>query len=313
MKLGGLGERKIIEKLMNLFGTIVEDDSFYFEFGDSFILVTTDIITKKTHIPDNVSPEDAGYFFAALNLSDIAAIGGVPLYFMAAYSISRNFDLDYFLRFNMGIKKCLENYSVKMVGGDTKEGPNFTASGIVIGKTEKNLIMERKNFKPGQVVGITNNLGKNGAGYYLWKNGNNNGAKIMLDIEPRIIEGRELVKLGVRAAMDLSDGVFSSISQIKKQTGTGFKIFLDQIPIHPLAKDVSKNYNIPIEEISLNFGGEYELIFSVPPELWTTVENGMKSRGFSISKIGETWEGENLLISNGKEIMIYEKGYEHFK
>ncbi len=313
MEMKDLGERKIIERLMDLFGTIIEDDSFYFEDDDSFILVTTDTITRKTHIPDGVRPEKAGYFFGALNISDIAAMGGIPLYFMSAYSISRDFNFDYFISFNKGLKNCLDKYSVKMVGGDTKEGTDFNATGIVIGKTEKNFILERKNFKLGEVVGVTNSLGKNAAGYYLWKNGHEEGADIMLDIEPRIMEARELAINGVRSAMDLSDGIFSSIAQIKRQTGTGFRIFMEMLPVNNLALEVSEKFKVPLEELVLNFGGEYELLFSVPGEKWDDIEKNMARKGFQITRIGETWEGENVLVKDGKEVIINERGYEHFK
>ncbi|PMP73924.1 MAG: thiamine-phosphate kinase [Aciduliprofundum sp.] len=312
MEMKDLGERKIIEELMRIFGTVVEDDSFYFDAGDSYILITTDVITRRTHIPEAVKPEQAGYFFGALNLSDIAAMGGRPRFFLSAYSVSRDFSMEYFLSFNRGLKYCLDKYSTKLVGGDMKEGYDFTAAGIVIGEVEKDGIMERRNFRPGQVVAVTNNLGYNAAGYYLWKNGEMEGADIMLKIEPRINEGRMLSRLGVRAAMDLSDGVFSAISQIKRQTGTGFRISMDHVPVHPLALEVSRRYSIPIEEISLNFGGEYELIFSVDPDIWDRVRKGMEDNGYMVREIGRTWEGENIIIKDGREAVIDERGYEHF-
>jgi thiamine-monophosphate kinase len=312
MEMKDIGERKIIDSLMEIFSTIVEDDSFYFNKDDTYILVTTDTITKKTHIPEKVDPQKAGYFFGALNLSDIAAMGGIPRYFLSAYSVSREFNWEYFLGFNKGLKSCLERHSTKLVGGDMKEGYDFTATGIVIGEVESNRIMKRINFKPGQVVAVTNSLGYNAAGYFLWKNGEEKGAEIMLDIEPRIGEGRYLSYLGVNAAMDLSDGLFSSIYQIKKQTGTGFKIKMESIPVHPLALEVAKKYSIPIKEIALNFGGEYELMFSVDYEKWENVKTSMEREGFIVTKIGETWKGENTILYGEKEVIINERGYEHF-
>jgi len=312
MNLFDLGERKIIEELKKLYGTIVDDDSYYFPDGKDYVLITTDVITKKTHIPDDVSPEIAGYFFASLNFSDIAAMGGRPKYFLASYSMRIDTDFDFFMEFNRGIKKCIEKYKTKMVGGDTKEGDDFTATGIAIGKVNRNYILLRRNFKEDQVVAVTNSLGKNAAGYYLWKNGIKEGAEKLLDIEPRIEEGIALSKHGAKAAMDLSDGVFSSIDQIKKLTGTGFKIFIDKIPIHPLAVEVSRDLKIPLEEISLNFGGDYELLFSVDRSKWQKLKEKMEKNNFKVSEIGETWKGENILVKEGKEVKIKYHGYEHF-
>ncbi len=313
MKLLDLGERSIIEKLEKLYGTVVEDDSFYFNDGKKFVLITTDVITKKTHIPDDVRPEKAGYFFASLNLSDIAAMGGNSLYFLSSFSVNPEFDFNYFMEFNKGIKKCLEKYDTRMVGGDTKEGDDFTAAGIALGNVSKKNIMLRKNFVPGQVLAVTNYLGKNGAGYYLWKNGIKEGAEKMLEIEPRILEGKIISKNGVKAAMDLSDGVFSSILQLKKLTGVGFKIYYDKLPFHPLALEVSEEFKISLEEIGLNFGGEYELLFSINKNLWPEFKEKMKKKEIIVNEIGETWNGENIMVKNGKEVKINYHGYEHFE
>ncbi len=312
MHLNDLGERKIIKSLMDLYGTVVEDDAFYFESAGEYILITTDSISKETHIPDNVNPEKAGYFFASLNLSDIAAMGGIPEFFMTSYSMKGDTDFDFFFDFNKGILDCLKKYNVSMVGGDTKEGPDFVATGIAIGRVEKDRIMKRKNVKNGDVVGVTNYLGKNAAGYYLWKNGFDEGADILIDIEPRINEARELSRLGVKSAMDLSDGIFSVVHQLKKQTGLGFKIYYEKLPKHPIALKVMDELKIPGEEIFLNFGGEYEIFFTVNRELWDTVEKGMKQKGYMVTQIGEVWEGDNLLIKNNEEVKIEKYGYEHF-
>ncbi len=312
MDLKDLGERKIIKTLMDLYGTIVEDDAFYFESGGKYILITTDSISRKTHIPEGVDPKKAGYFFAALNLSDIAAMGGIPQFFMTSYSMKSETNFDFFVNFNKGIKECLDKYEVKMVGGDTKEGMDFVATGIVIGKVEKERILKRNNVKNGDVVAVTNFLGKNSAGYYLWKNGYKEGANILLEIEPRINEARELSYLGVRSAMDLSDGIFSIVHQLKNQTGLGFKIYYEKLPKHPLALKVMDELKVPGEEILLNFGGEYEIFFTVDKKIWKSVESGMKQKGYMVTEIGEVWEGENILIKEGKGARIDKYGYEHF-
>ena len=218
MNLFDLGERKIIEELKKLYGTIVDDDSYYFAEGKDYILITTDVITKKTHIPDDVSPELAGYFFASLNFSDIAAMGGRPKYFLTSYSMRIDTDFDFFMEFNRGIKKCIKKYKTKMVGGDTKEGDDFTATGIAVGKVNRNYILLRKNFKEDQVVAV----------------------------------------------------------------------------------------------ISLNFGGDYELLFSVDRSKWQNLKEKMEKNNFKVSEIGETWKGENILVKEGKEVKIKYHGYEHF-
>jgi thiamine-monophosphate kinase len=312
MKIDGMGERNLIKNIMDIFPDIINDDSFYFDNGSNYILITTDITNNVKHYPENADPEKMGYFFVSLNLSDIAAMGGIPDYFLSSFSMSRDIEYEFFEEFLLGMKKCLNKYNVKMAGGDTKEGIGFTASGMVVGHVEKDRIMLRRNFRPGMYVGITNDLGKNASGYYMWINGEEEGANILIDIEPRIEESRRLSELGVKAAMDLSDGIYSSIYQLKNITGTGFRIYFDKIPRNPLVKYVNENYGVDEKELLLNFGGEYEILFGIEKDRWDFVYKKMDEYGYKISIIGETYNGENVLVENGSEIKIDGRGYEHF-
>ena len=312
MMIEKIGERNLIKKIMQLFPDITNDDSFYFEEEDKYILITTDITNSLKHYPEGANPEKMGYFFVSLNLSDIAAMGGIPDYFFSSFSMSGKIEMEFFEGFLKGMKRCLDRYNVKLSGGDTKEGENFTVSGMVVGHVEKDKIMLRKNFRPGMYVGITNGLGKNAAGYYMWINGEMEGADILLDIEPRINESIMLSDLGVRAAMDLSDGIFSTVYQLKDLTGTGFRIFYDMIPRNPLVDYVVKNYSIDEREVLLNFGGEYEIFFGVEKDKWDILHEKMAESGYSVSIIGETYDGENVLVEKNREIKIEKRGYEHF-
>ncbi len=314
MMLSELGERNIINNIRKIYDyKWVDDDCSYFLEKNKYILITVDSISKSMHIPDHVDPVKVGYFLAAITLSDIAAMGGIPRYFMSALTLPKNMDTKDLKKIEIGIAKCLDKYNTMMIGGDCKEGTELVMSGIGIGEVNKKRILKRDGMKVGDILCVTNYLGKNSAGYYLWKLKNSKeGAEKLLEVEPRIEEGLIISRHGATAAMDLSDGIYSSISQLKKITGLGFLIDFSKIPVSPLAKKVNEELGISIEELTLNYGGDYELLFTIPPEKWITLKKASEKNNFKLTEIGRVKKGRNLLLKDGKEHEIKERGYEHF-
>jgi thiamine-monophosphate kinase len=314
MILSKLGERNIIDKIRSAYDyEWVDDDCSYFLEKNKYILITVDSISKSMHIPDPVDPVKVGYFLAAITLSDIAAMGGIPRYFMSALTLPKNMDLQYLKKIEKGIAKCLYKYNTVMFGGDCKEGSELVMSGIGIGEVNKNRILKRDGMKVGDIICVTNSLGKNSAGYYLWKLKNSKkGAEKLLEVEPRIKEGLIISKHGATAAMDLSDGIYSSIAQLKKITGLGFFIDFSKIPVSPFAKKVHEELDISIEELTLNYGGDYELLFTISPEKWVALKKIAEKNNFKFTEIGHVKKGRNVLLKDGKEHEIKKRGYEHF-
>ncbi len=314
-KLADFGERKLIDRIRRLYRySWPEDDCFYIPNGKKYLLIKTDSISESSHMPKRAEPEKIGYFFAATNLSDIAAMGGIPRYFMSALTFPRSTQLRYLEGIERGISRCLSNYGARMAGGDLKEGKEINLSGIAIGEVESGRILRRTGMECGDLLCVTGSLGKNAAGYYLWKNNRSaKGAGMLLDVEPRIREGRFISENGASAAMDLSDGVYSAIHQLRRLNGVGFDIQLSNIPIHAAAQKVSKSLGIPIEELALNFGGDYELIFTVPKSRFKGMYAAAKRKGMQISSIGVVTNGKNRLIKNGRPVAVMESGYEHFR
>lgn len=314
MILSKLGERTIIDNIRSVYDyEWVDDDCSYFLEKNKYILITVDSISKSMHIPDPVDPVKVGYFLAAINLSDIAAMGGTPRYFMSALTLQKNMELKYLKKIEKGIAKCLSKYNTLMIGGDCKEGSELVISGIGIGEVNKNKILKRDGMKVGDMLCVTNSLGKNSAGYYLWKLKNSKkGAEKLLEVEPRIKEGQIISKNGATSAIDLSDGIYASIAQLKKITGLGFFIDFSKIPVSPLAKKVHEELGISIEELTLNYGGDYELLFTIPPEKWKALKKVAEKNNLKLTEIGYVKKGRNVLLKDGKEHEIKERGYEHF-
>ncbi len=313
MRLDRLGERAAIGRIRSVYGYGWPDsDCSFIPFGSKYMLITTDSIAEHTHVPKGARAENVGYFFAAVNLSDIAAMGGTPRYFMEALVLPRKTESRYLEGVQRGIKRCLDRYGVRLIGGDLKQGTEMVMTGIAIGDVDRERMMLRTKVRTGEMLCVTGMLGRNAAGYQMWKTGRSGGARILLDIEPHLKEGRFLSANGIAAAMDLSDGVYSAIEQINASTGKGFEIFHDSIPADPLAARVSQSMGIAIEDLCLNFGGEYCLMFTVPAPRAAKLISDAALRGISISVIGRVYGKRNVLVKDGKCRPISKRGYEHF-
>ncbi len=314
VQLGRIGERDIIERIRGMYPYAwPDDDCFYFPSGDRYILLKTDSISGASHIPKGSDPERAGYFFAAINLSDIAAMGGTPRYFMAAMTMPRDTPLSFLRAVERGIYKCLSRYGARMAGGDLKEGKEMAFAGIAVGVVDKDKMLRRKGARAGDLLCVTGRLGKNAAAYHMWrKTGQRKWANMLLEVEPKVREGQALHRLGATSAIDLSDGVYSSIYQLRRINGKGFEIDLSKLPLHREAVRAGNGLGIAIEELALNFGGEYEILFTIPARRYVMATTYMKRRGMSMTAIGRVTGTENILIKDGRRIPIRNRGYEHF-
>lgn len=316
MKLYELGERGLIQRsLSNLMIKQDIDDCATISRGKYFELITTDSINQQTHMPVGASPENMGRFFGAVNLSDIAAMGGIPEYFMAAFNIPSSLDIDFIDKFESGLNEILQRYRVEYLGGDSKESPAISFTGICIGKVLKTNALRRSNIKKGQILCVTNTIGKKISAYIAYKSGirTRENANEIMSIEPRIKEGEIISKNGGRFMMDLSDGLGSSILQMKKNYGLGFRIVRDQIPIHNHLFHVCQIAGIDPYNAILDYGGDYELLFSIDNEGSEETAARLRSNGINFSMIGDVWEGENILFDGERWNPVSSIGYEHFR
>lgn len=295
-------------------GSVERDDCYVYNSHGESLLFSTDLITRKTHLPEGTEPLLAGKFFAALNLSDIAAMAGIPVGLLVSLSVSPDYEIKYLEDFYAGIKKELTKYNSKIIGGDTKEGEDFTVSGTVIGKQKYSLIRKRSYIKKNQLVMITNKLGSAGAGYIFYKytDRKNYGINKMLGIEPRINEAIKIAENGALFMMDLSDGLFASIDQMKNDYGTGFKLYIDKIPMDNDVNLASELSGFTSSKIALDFGGDYELLFTIERDNYNNFMAAMESNKINVSCIGETYEGDNIIYDKIWK-KVNDVGFEHFR
>ena len=318
--LGTLGEReaiRLIDRIIKSDATIgIGDDCAAIDIGDKYLLVTTDMMVTKWHMPKGMGPYDIGWSIVAVNLSDIAAMGGKPLGIVTAIGITRGHPIEYLEQMVDGMNDCARRFNTSIVGGDTKEHEDLVLCGTAIGEVSKGGILLRRGAKAGDLVAVTGSLGRAGAGFY--------SIKRQLSLKeaedslkrpwPRVREGMALSASGaVTSCMDISDGLSSSIFELSRNSGMTYEIDYTKVP---KAKEVDMAFH-DLErqkDLVLNFGDDYELLLTVKRDAEEQLASISQEIGCPLTVIGKVTSGEeNILIDNGKREKLENLGYEHFR
>ncbi len=291
------------------------DDCAFVPRGKDYLLYTTDQVSYSSNLPAEAKPEMIGSFLSAINLSDIAAMAGNPEGFLASLSVPEDLEDSFIESFYRGIRKTLSRFDTELLGGDTKESTEFLASGFAAGVQRKTRVRLRKYARKGQILCVTNSLGRSAAGYVFYRSGyrKSSGIRMMLDIVPRVKEAITLSELGAKFMMDLSDGLFSAIAQMKDDYGIGFKIVEHDIPLHESVEKASRISGASPTEIGAAFGGDYELLFSIDNSAFAEFRKNVEGAGLNVSYVGELWDGSSIIFDGEQWVAIQAKGYEHFR
>src|SRR3990172_2391380 len=300
--LKDLGERAVVDQLKRIFDRGhpigLGHDCGVIDWGDHYLVITTDAVNAKTHIPAGASPAQLGWYVVAINLSDIAAAGAYPLGLVAAISMPRDTHLDFVKDLARGMDECARQFGIAIVGGDTKESDSLIGLvraggggrvegarqfGIAIvggdtkesdslmlamtafGKVPKLRILLRSGAKPGDIVVLTGDLGR--AGWASRAVGNPEKRAHALDaflrIFPRTQEGIFFSESGGGTrCMDVSDGLGATIHQLSEASQVAFVVDYDAVPIYRELQGADRRV---IEELALYYGGDYELVATVRP------------------------------------------------
>lgn len=322
-RLTDLGERAAIKQIATILTKAknqggIGDDCATIEIGKDYLLITTDMISQKTHLPSQMTPYQIGWFLVAINLSDIAAKGGVPLGLVLSYGLPKQTTEAFLKELTEGADACAVSYGTTIVGGDTKETTEITLCGTAFGIVKKTQFMSRTGTRPGDVVAVTGTLGNAGAGYYALHHVKHNKKllKSLLEPKPRLKEGQLLAKQHVvTSSMDLSDGLSASLYQLQELNAVGFEIGKDALPVASEVFTLSRKYHeIDPYTVALHFGGDYELLVTIPKDKFDKTKQTLKNHGVTLTAIGVATTKKDIFLIDGRTKRILKnKGYEHFK
>jgi len=318
MKISELNERALTQRIAqllprhdkNIIVSAGEDDCAVLDMGsDDFILITTDMLHRKTDFPQQMSGWQIGWMSVAVNLSDIASKGAKPLGILMAMGLPPDTELDFLEDIIKGMDDCARKFNTYILGGDTDSHDELTMTGTALGSIKKKLLVRRSGAKTGDIVCVTGNLGTAGAAIMSLDKGISVEPKILkalFEPEPRINEGIALAgTCSVSSMMDISDGLALSLHDIGMASNVGFKIYEDRLPVLPEVTDLLEGDELL--QAVVYTGGDFELLFTVPKD-----ELGIVRSVCPLTVIGEVIN-EGIFIQRADGIEeLKGKGYEHF-
>lgn len=314
------------------------------------LLLAVDTMVETVHFNDTtMRDEDVGYKALAANISDIAAMGGVPLHALVSVSVPPSYNSERMRRLYEGLYACAERYGVAIVGGDTTSSPmHLVVAVTVIGTVEAGLELMRTGAKPGDAVFVTGAVGMAAAGLHVLlaqgakaehavelfeARDGEEGARLAPLIQahqrptPSVRAGRLLLKRGTCNALnDVSDGLASEAWEIAE--ASGLKMILNE---HLLPKSGSMSAyaaKVGIDPLEWMLGGgeDYVLLGTMAAADAEAMRLVFRQEGLPFFIIGETEAGKpdvelirfnDTQLNNGKQqekrVKVEKRGYNHFK
>lgn len=288
-------------------------------------LVTTDMLIEDIHfIKENISAKELGYKSLAVNLSDIAAMGGTPQWAHLSLGLPVSTEVKWIKDFFSGVSDLAEKYNVKLLGGDTTKSPDKIAINFTIsGKCRNEEIKKRSSAQTGDIICVTDYLGNSAAGLqtFLKNTPTNNDIQYLQNKhnkpEPHIFEGRFLAKSpGTNAMMDISDGIGSDIKHILNASGCGAEIQIDKLPLSDPLSNITKEFKWDIINLALSKGEDYILLVTINKDQFekiaTEFQNKFEKPLYNIGQI--TDQKDQLIFKNKNQIIDkISHGFDHFK
>jgi len=329
LRLGEIGERGIISELTPLFSKPehvllgIGDDAAVLKLGENMVVATTDMIQSDTHIPPQMTPHQIGKLVVTVNYSDLAAMGAKPLGILVSMGLPPDMLEEDLISLAKGIEEMATRYGGCMLGGDTKNSPRLTLAGAALGVPYNKQVFTRGGASPGDLVGVTGQLGLGAAGLETLLRGLDpkrfgSAVKAALEPEPRLLEAELLASTGaVTAANDVSDGLAWELYEISAASGVGIEIWEEKLPIPSVVSEVAGELDIDPLELALHRGWDYELLVTLKPGKTELVQQLLEERGYKLSLIGHVTEGDVIIIhtkkdGGGEETGVLEpRGYEH--
>ncbi len=332
-KLSTIGEFGLINRIRKNFTqglppeiTGIGDDCAIIPFNDKeALLVTTDMLIEDQHfLKKRISPYELGYKSLAVNLSDIAAMGGTPENAFLSLGIPVTTEIKWMDEFFRGLKYLADKSNIFLLGGDiSKSDSKLIINIAVTGKADKSKIKKRNTAKPGDIICVTDFVGDSGGGLkaLLSNLPANKDIKYLISRHhlpvPNLDEGKWLSELpGVHAMIDVSDGIESDIHRIMESSDVGAEIDLNKIPVSETLLKVSEKYNWNKYEIAINGGEDYCLMLTVENHQFEYIKNNFSTHFskplFPVGKITNNIGILNFKL-NKKNIDFSKHGFDHFK
>jgi thiamine-monophosphate kinase len=300
----------------------IGDDVAVMEMGDEALLATTDILIEGIHFDRSwMDPYNLGKKALAVNLSDIAAMGGIPKYFLISLGLPKHLPLPFISRFYRGLRAEAKRYRVDLVGGDTSLSEKIIINVCLLGKGGKKSLVFRKGARPGDELFVSGTLGDSALGMKILQEKDFRGRPKRLISKhlcpsPRLQLGQALAGHRWATAMiDVSDGLLSDTRHLLEESEVGATIWEERLPLSRSYRENIRFFSKDPFQMALSGGEDYELLFTAPAGLRRKIISLGRSLKLPITCIGKIYPDKRLWIAreNGETYLPPRLGFDHFR
>ncbi len=321
MDVSHLGEFGLIERLTRIVGAegspdlIVGpgDDAAVWRVGSEYLIATTDAMVEGVHfLAERARWEDVGWKALAVNLSDIAAMGGTPLFALVTLALPPQTPAETMDALYRGLGKSAREYGVIIAGGDVVRAPQVSVTVALMGRAAQRdgepLLLRRSAARTGDVIAVTGTLGDSAAGLRrLQAGGTADGPLVQRHTRPmpRVKAGRAAVEAGVRCGIDVSDGLLQDVGHVCEMSNAGAVLRAADVP---LSDGLRAAFPEDVLEMACTGGEDYELLLIGPAAAVSRVPD--------VTVVGEIVDGPpraTLLDGDGSEIKFARTGWDAFR
>lgn len=297
---------------------------------DTLLAITTDTLVEGVHFDlAYFDPWHLGAKTAAVNLSDIAAMGARPRWAFLNIASRPGLPDGFWDAFMDGLLSKLSQFGAALSGGDTVSAPHdLSVTLTLIGELAPGRYLRRSGARSGDIIYCSGHLGDAAAGLAYLKTrgqGRVSGGLVMrrcakrlmerhLDPEPRVGLGEVLAMSGLAgAAIDLSDGVATDLAHICVASGLGAELDASSLPISRATRLISRALGLSPIQLVISGGEDFELLWTVSTQNESEMIGiAARSLGYTPFRIGRMIDGDGVRLKlNGGLIDISFQGYEH--
>ena len=270
-------------------------------------MAASDMLVSGHHFKGWATPEDVGYKAVAVNVSDVAAMGGTPRFVLASGGAP---DPETALRCSQGVIEACESFGVYPLGGDTTSADALTVDVAILGELATQPVL-RSGASPGGLLAVTGELGASAAGLLALERGMTGPERLIrrcLRPEPRLGAGRVAARLCATAMIDLSDGLASDVHHLCDRSGVGCIVDLNLLPVKDDVRELARSLERDPEIFAATGGEDYELLICASGPVLDALANSVE---VPLTLIGEITQSD-VVFKRGDEQVEGLCGWNHF-
>jgi thiamine-monophosphate kinase len=307
--------------------TTIGDDASSFRPHNGYeLLITCDSMVEGRHfLWDYTIPFDIGRRAMVANISDIGAMGGLPLYAIVSLGLGPDTATKKIKSIYMGFLEELNPLKASIIGGNVTRSDHGAIIDItMIGEARNNKILRRSTAKTGDALLVTGYPGQASAGLRLLLNTKNPGdisenllVRAYNSPSHRAREGRAIAESGYATSMiDTSDGLIGDLGHICEESGVGADIYMERLPVSEPMRDINLNEDETIYDIVMNDSDDYEMLFTCPRGKVAEISSIVKGiNNVPVTEIGvitQAHDGINIRRPDGPPKFLRSGGWDHF-